>query len=66
MLATLVIVVWDHLLTLSDEVKYLWKREKRWGKSRRTPSQNEIFEIVQASGFLSRFAFVELTTSSGC
>jgi len=27
-------VVWDHLITLSDEVKYVWKRDKSWGKFR--------------------------------
>lgn len=29
-LAGTVIVVWDHLLTLSDEVGYVWRRERSW------------------------------------
>jgi len=27
------LVVWDHLITLCDEVKYVWKKEKSWSES---------------------------------
>jgi len=30
------VVVWDHLITLSDEVKYVWKGEISWNQSCRT------------------------------
>ena len=32
--ATFALIVWDHLITLSDEVEYVWKKEKTWSKSR--------------------------------
>ena len=27
------LVVWEHLITLSDEIEYVWKREKSWRES---------------------------------
>lgn len=32
---TFALIVWDHLITLSDEVEYVWKKERSWGKPRR-------------------------------
>ncbi|KAF9790515.1 hypothetical protein BJ322DRAFT_1104166 [Thelephora terrestris] len=29
-LAGTVVVIWDHLLTLPDEVKYVWRKERSW------------------------------------
>lgn len=26
------LVVWDHLITLCDEVEYVWKKEKPWSE----------------------------------
>lgn len=31
---TLGVLIWDYLITISDEVEYVWKREKTWSKSR--------------------------------
>ena len=66
--ATFALVVWDHLITIPDEVEYVWKREKSWGKSRRISSQDDVLMIVQHSGFSSWFALVELLalSTSGC
>jgi len=44
--AAMTVVVWDHLITLSDEVKYVWKKEKLWSKSHRISSQNEVLTVV--------------------
>jgi len=60
------IVVWDHLMTLSDEVKYVWKKEKFWSKSHQISSQNEVLTIVQPSGFLSWFVPIGLSALGGC
>jgi len=35
MLAVMMVAVWDHIITLSDEVEYMWKKEKSWGEHRR-------------------------------
>ena len=40
--AALTVVVWDHLITFCDEVKYVWKKEKSWGTFRQIASQSEI------------------------
>ena len=36
------VVVWDHLITLSDEVKYVWKKEKPRSDFHRFSAQNEV------------------------
>lgn len=37
--ASTTVVVWDHLITLSDEVKYVWKKEKSWREFPGSPSR---------------------------
>ena len=59
---TLGVLLWDYMLTFSDEVEYVWKKEKTWSKSRRISSQNEnaIFTVAKPSGFLWWFASIKL------
>ena len=58
------VVVWDHLTMFSDEVKYVWKKEKLWRKSHWISFQNDIFTVLQPFGFLLWFASIEFPTLS--
>ena len=64
--AIFALVIWDHLIMFSDEVEYVWKKEKTWRESRPISSQDEILTIAQYSGFISWFASVELLALIGC
>ena len=63
--AAFAVVVWDHLITLSDEVEYVWKREKSWCEFRGSSSQNDDLTTAQPSGFLSWCVFVGWSASGG-
>lgn len=63
--AIFALVIWDHLIMFSDEVEYVWKKEKTWRESRSISSHDGILTITQYFGFISWFAPVKLSALIG-